>query len=111
MLGVASVTLPVLDVSTFDGPSQDAFVSKLRAAAHSPGFCYVEGHGIETQLESALLTAARTFFHLPEEDRRSIAIGQSPHFRGYTILGDEHTAGERDWRDQIDIGPDEPMPR
>lgn len=104
---MASGALPVLDVAGFDGPTQSAFVSQLLDAAHGPGFCYIEGHGIESALESELVQAARTFFHLPESDRRTIAIGNSPHFRGYTILGDERTAGERDWRDQIDIGPDE----
>ncbi len=100
--------LPVLDVSTFRGNPDDAFVTRLRAAAHGPGFCYLVGHGIDASLEARLLSAAREFFHLPEPERHAIAIGQSPHFRGYTILGDEHTAGARDWRDQIDIGPEEP---
>lgn len=104
------MTLPVLDVSTFDGTTHGDFVSRLRDAAHGPGFCYIEGHGIGSELEGNLLEAARTFFHLPERDRHDIAIGQSPHFRGYTILGDERTAGARDWRDQIDIGPDEATP-
>jgi isopenicillin N synthase-like dioxygenase len=104
---VTNDLLPVLDVSHFDGPEAGEFVAALRAAAHGPGFCYIVGHGIDSALESSLLNEARTFFHLPEATRRAIAIGNSPHFRGYTILGDERTAGANDWRDQIDIGADE----
>ncbi len=107
-MSVAS--LPILNVSELHGPNKNSFIHALREAAHGPGFCYIEGHGIAAELEMRLLDEARTFFHLPEDERRSIAIGNSPHFRGYTILGDEHTAGARDWRDQIDIGADEPAP-
>ena len=33
-----------------------------------------------------------------------------PAFRGYTILGDEVTDGRSDWRDQLDLGPEQPPP-
>ena len=107
---LTATSLPVLDVSRFVDDENSEFVEQLRSAAHGPGFCYIVGHGIDCNLESRLLAAARKFFKLPEAERRAIAIGNSPQFRGYTILGDEHTAGARDWRDQIDIGPDEASP-
>lgn len=31
-------------------------------------------------------------------------MANSPHFRGYARAGDEITRGERDWREQLDIG-------
>ena len=48
---------------------------------------------------------------LPEPDRMQIVNTNSPHFRGYTRLGHEHTNGLSDLREQIDIGPerDEPV--
>ena len=85
-----------------------AFVADLRAACHEIGFAYLVGHGIDPALEAALLDATGQFFALPEAERRRLAIGNSPHFRGYTLLGGERTAGGQDWRDQIDIGPEEP---
>lgn len=103
-----SLALPVLDLGTFNGRADSPFVSQLRNAAHNPGFCYLEGHGISAELEANLLRAARTFFKLPQVERHAIAIGNSPHFRGYTLLGDEVTAGAQDWREQLDIGPEEP---
>lgn len=104
--------LPVIDVRALADPA-DSFahrrtVRALRESCHDPGFCYIVGHGIPARLDAAALAAARAFFALPREERHRIAIGQSPHFRGYTILGDERTGGLADWRDQIDIGPEEP---
>ena len=45
-------------------------------------------------------------FARPEADRLAIVNTNTPHFRGYTRLGMEHTNGISDWRDQIDIGPE-----
>lgn len=104
--------LPLLDIGPFladpDGEAGQAFVASFTDACHAPGFCYLTGHGVADELNARLLAHAARFFALPEAERRAIAIGRSPHFRGYTILGDEHTNGKRDWRDQIDFGPDEP---
>ena len=106
--------LPVLDVTAFraDPTSADGqrFVDDLRAACHGPGFVYLTGHGVDAELESALWSASRAFFELDEAERRSLAIENSPAFRGYTILGDERTQGRSDWRDQLDLGPEQEAP-
>lgn len=106
--------LPTIDVAPFlaDPASTGAraVVAALSAACHDPGFCYVAGHGVPAALEDGLMRAARRFFALPEAERRALAIGNSPHFRGYTILGDERTKGISDWRDQLDVGPEEDAP-
>ena len=103
--------LPILDISKFlqDPLSEDAgcFVRTLVETCHQPGFFYLVGHGIPLKSDDEILKAAQQFFSLPQQDRHDIAIGQSPHFRGYTVLGDEITAGKNDWREQLDIGPDE----
>jgi isopenicillin N synthase-like dioxygenase len=54
------------------------------------------------------MSAIRAFFALPEADRLAIGNINSPHFRGYTRIGDERTGGARDWRDQLDIGAERP---
>jgi len=89
-----------------DSPAAKEFCSELIKTCHETGFFYLSGHGIEPDQNKDMMSTARQFFALPEEERRHIAIGNSPHFRGYTILGDERTQGKRDWRDQIDIGPE-----
>lgn len=108
------MSLPVLDIGPFredpTSPDAQAFVERLREACHEPGFCYLTGHGVDPEIEERLRVVSRQFFDLPEEERRSLAIANTPHFRGYTILGDERTKGLRDWRDQLDLGPEDEAP-
>jgi isopenicillin N synthase-like dioxygenase len=107
--------LPELDMSAFMANPRSAaaqrFVAQLRDTCHGPGFCYLVGHGVAPTLDAAIMGAAREFFALPEVERRALAIASSPHFRGYTVLGDERTKGVSDWREQLDIGPEEPAER
>ena len=109
-----SAPLPLLDISPFlaDPTSEAAirFVTQLTQACREPGFCYLKGHGIDPELERKASDAARKFFALPEQTRRNLEIANSPHFRGYTILGDERTQGISDWRDQLDVGPEDDAP-
>lgn len=104
-------SLPVLDIGSFlsdpGGRKGRRFTEKLRDACHDPGFCYLTGHLVPAALDAAIMRAARAFFALPERERRQIAIVNSRHFRGYTVLGDERTRGASDWRDQLDVGPEQ----
>jgi|APCry1669189070_1035195.scaffolds.fasta_scaffold05769_4 isopenicillin N synthase-like dioxygenase len=106
-------TLPVLDLARLDsGPEErTAFLEELRRTAYDLGFFYVSGHGVDPQLIQDVLTLSRRFFSLPEADKLAIAMVNSPHFRGYNRTGQEHTRGQRDWREQVDIGAErEPLP-
>lgn len=86
-------------------------VDRLISACHEPGFCYLTRHGVDPAVEARAMAVANRFFALPAPERQAIAIGNSPHFRGYTVLGDERTQGISDWRDQLDIGPEQPPVR
>lgn len=102
-------TLPVLDFREFDSPAtRDAFLGRLRAAARDVGFFYLVGHGIDLAFLDELFATARAFFDLPEPEKLSIEMVNSPHFRGYTRTGWEHTKGQRDWREQLDVGAERP---
>ena len=109
-------SLPVLDLSQLarGGPGAEQFLAELRTATHQFGFFYLVGHGVPQELMDTMITAAREFFALPEEDKLAIENVNSPHFRGYTRVGGERTQGRADWREQIDIGPErasvEPRP-
>ena len=104
--------LPVIDLAPFMAAPQSAagreLVAQLREACHGPGFCYLVGHGVPPKLDAAVMAVAREFFALPEAERHALAIAKSPHFRGYTVLGGEITKGASDWREQLDVGPEEP---
>jgi len=103
-------SLPVLDIGPFladeSGPGGTEFVEQLRDNLHGPGFCYLVGYGVDPTHEAAVMDVAREFFAQPEHLRLQIVNTNTPHFRGYTRLGMEHTNGMSDWRDQIDIGPE-----
>jgi isopenicillin N synthase-like dioxygenase len=93
--------LPVIDLANID---RDA----LHRAARDVGFFQLTGHGITPVEIDGLLRTSRAFFDLPEADRHSIDNLKSPHFRGYTRIGNELTRGSRDWRDQLDIASELP---
>ncbi|MER5885156.1 2-oxoglutarate and iron-dependent oxygenase domain-containing protein [Streptomyces sp. NPDC001941] len=102
--------LPVIDLSAADrGPQARRLLhAQLHSAAHGVGFFQLTGHGVTPERTRALTDAMKAFFALPEADRLALDNVNSPHFRGYTRTGDERTGGSRDWRDQLDIGPELP---
>ncbi|MFI9047158.1 isopenicillin N synthase family dioxygenase [Streptomyces sp. NPDC053427] len=105
-----SQQLPVIDLSAASrDPQERAHLhAQLHTAARDVGFFQLTGHGVAPAQTDALLGAMRRFFALPEADRFAVSNLKSPHFRGYTRIGDEHTGGSRDWRDQLDIGAERP---
>lgn len=107
-------TLPTFDLSRLDAGegSRAACLAELRDTAYDMGFFYVVNHGVDEQLIRQVQTLARQFFALPEQDKLAIQMVNSPHFRGYNRMGMERTRGQRDWREQVDIGAErEAMPR
>ncbi len=104
-------SLPILDLRQLDGDDTERwlFLDRLRAAARDVGFFYLVGHGISQAFIDTLLAATRQFFGLPEADKLAIEMVNSPHFRGYTRVGREHTRGKPDWREQVDIGAERPV--
>jgi isopenicillin N synthase-like dioxygenase len=98
--------LPILDFSNFgQDPAKDrAFLGELAHAARDVGFFYLTGHGISQSLIDNVLAVSRRFFALPESAKLEIEMVNSPHFRGYNRVGQERTKGQRDWREQVDIG-------
>lgn len=111
----SALSLPLLDLSMFAANESSAnaerFVDRLRQTCHDIGFFYLINHGVPEQINTALTDAAAQFFALPEPDRLSIAMDKSPHFRGYTPFKGEHTNGKADLRDEIDFGPERPVPK
>ncbi|GAB2487790.1 isopenicillin N synthase family dioxygenase [Jatrophihabitans fulvus] len=98
--------LPVLDLSELDDGADAAvqFGEQVLAAAHDVGFFVLTGHGIPDDVVARAFATASDFFALPDEDKLSVEMLRSPHFRGYTRTGGELTGGAVDWREQIDLG-------
>jgi isopenicillin N synthase-like dioxygenase len=106
--------LPTLDLRRLEqgGAECNGFLAELRETVRTLGFFYLSGHDIDPALIEGVLSLSRHFFSLPEAEKHSIAMVNSPHFRGYNRAGLEHTRGRPDWREQIDIGAElKPWPR
>jgi isopenicillin N synthase-like dioxygenase len=103
-------TLPILDLSRFESDREN-FLADLRAAAWGHGFFYLAGHEVDPTLIDEVLRLSRRFFALPEKDKLSIEMVNSPHFRGYNRAGFEHARGKPDWREQHDVVSErDPLP-
>ncbi|MFT3673279.1 isopenicillin N synthase family dioxygenase [Aestuariivirga sp.] len=87
--------------------AKQAFLEELRETARGLGFFYLKDHGIAADLIADVLKLTRSFFSLPERDKLDIQMVNSPYFRGYNRAGLEHTRGKPDWREQVDIGPEQ----
>ncbi len=100
-------TIPILDISALRRNPKSATAKttalQLRDICHNAGFCYIVGH--EMAMRYGKLDAQmQAFFALPLAERKQLNLINSRHFRGYTLLGNELTGGEQDWRDQLDFG-------
>jgi isopenicillin N synthase-like dioxygenase len=93
--------LPILDISLFYS-NQSLFVERLRHACHNVGF-FLLRHDIESSLIKEQLVRSREFFSLPLREKLSISYENSPSFRGYMELGAENTAGQTDYREQVEF--------
>ncbi len=98
---------PIVDLARwYDGTptARSRLAREVGDICHSIGFFYVVNHPIPEPVTQAYLAMARAFFALPLAAREAIDKRESPQFRGWERLGSELTAGEVDYREQIDIG-------
>jgi isopenicillin N synthase-like dioxygenase len=91
-----------MDIERFD-LTEPAAAAELGKAASRLGSFYVSHPLFPVSRCEEALHDARTFFDLPGNDKRKLAIERSPHFRGYSEM---HNG--RDWREQIHFGREEP---
>src|SRR4051812_26103478 len=94
-----SVSIPVLrfdDARGADGRFDPGFLARLRTALHDVGFLQLTDFGAAPGQIEELAQATRRFFALPRAERLALDNRLSPHFRGYTRLGHEITAGRPD---------------
>lgn len=95
-----------------DGTFDPGFLDALRAALHDVGFLQLTDYGAAPGQLGELADLATEFFTLPVADRLALDNRLSPHFRGYTRLGHEITAGRPEAREQLDFAPEQaPVPR
>lgn len=104
-------SIPILDLSLGNDPaSKPAILADLRYAIIDIGFLYIRNFGIEQEFLDKVCEVGKAFFNLPMEEKLRIEMKNSPHFLGYSRLGNEITARKVDFREQVDIGTELPAP-
>ncbi len=78
--------IPVIDIAPLrDGSDPSSVAKQLSSASRDVGFIYISNHGIDERLLEAARHTALTFFRLPEETKRRVAV--SDKHRGFLGQG------------------------
>jgi isopenicillin N synthase-like dioxygenase len=87
------------------------FAQRLGASFRSTGFAVISDHGIDERVLDRGLKAAKAFFALPEETKRSYILANGGGQRGYTAFGVEIAKGAtaRDLKEFWHVGRDLPQ--
>lgn len=100
-------SIPVIDLEqAFNKESEVEFFENLRNALITVGFLRLtnfESFGPTKQDFQDITEQGIEFFKLPDVEKKKVEMINSPHFLGYTKLGNEITSGNIDWREQIDL--------
>ncbi|KAF9577781.1 hypothetical protein BGW38_006779, partial [Lunasporangiospora selenospora] len=84
------------------------FLREMRESLIEIGTFYIKDHGVPTNLEAEAMEVVRDYFALPLEEKKKMLIGNSRHFRGYKLIGDELTNNQVDHREQLQFAPERP---
>ena len=87
--------VPVVDIGPLvhgKSSGEARTVDAIARACQDVGFMYVRNHNVSAWALNRLIEQARRFFALSTPDKMSVAVENSPHFRGYLPL--EYTGNE-----------------
>jgi len=102
------MAVPVIDISA----ARPQVVEEVGRACREIGFLTVVGHGVREELVAATAATARSFFDLPDEEKRTLAEGDPvPGLPAYRPLRSERLAASLgratpgDLKESLDWGP------
>ncbi|PVF97031.1 Clavaminate synthase-like protein [Serendipita vermifera] len=96
--------VPILDWNLIQSGQKSRFILQLRDALINVGFMYLQNPPVDTKLVQGVKDFAPKLFDLPLSSKESLKMSNSPHFLGYSRLGNELTRGTVDQREQFDFG-------
>ncbi|EXJ71700.1 uncharacterized protein A1O5_05508 [Cladophialophora psammophila CBS 110553] len=98
-MSTSFTSIPLVNFGRLRDPAtKKAELAILQDAVFNVGFLYLANTGLESLIEEAHASLPEVFSLSPEQ-KRSVEMLQSPHFLGYTGLGAETTANQRDIRE------------
>jgi isopenicillin N synthase-like dioxygenase len=105
-------SIPIVDITGLRSPDRaerERVATDIGKAASEVGFLYISGTGIDEALFDRMLTATKTFFALPVEEKMRSYIGLSTCHRGYVPVGEEGVeTGMPDLKEAFDTALDLP---
>ncbi len=99
--------LPTFNYRDIASPDR-ALLETLRTTCHLTGFFYLHHPELVSGSLNNMFQHAREFFSLPETEKNAIHLRRSPHYRGYSVLGEEETQGAPDHKETLDLGLEAP---
>lgn len=98
-------SIPIVDYALLSSPStRPIFISQLRHALVNVGFLYLCNHPIQSATVDTLISYFPKLFDLPQEEKAKLRMINSPHFLGYSGLGEELTKGVVDHKEVFFFG-------
>ncbi|MDM7484874.1 MAG: 2-oxoglutarate and iron-dependent oxygenase domain-containing protein, partial [Vibrio metschnikovii] len=99
--------LPTLSLAELYS-NRDQFIYSLSRVAREVGFFYLSDFGVNNEKINHIHHIATDFFTLSSEEKNKVSMINSPHFRGFSGIGEEKTKGSIDIREQFDVMNEEP---
>ncbi|KAG0295595.1 hypothetical protein BGZ98_001327 [Dissophora globulifera] len=84
------------------------FLKEMRESLMRIGTFYIKDHGIPSETTAGAMKTVQEYFALPLDEKKKMLIGNSRHYRGYKLIGEEITNNEVDHREQLQFGPEQP---
>ena len=84
--------VPTLDLRDFQ-QNKEEFVEQLKSAYHSFGFCSFVGHNLDQEMIKRAYVAAKDFFNLPPEVKKTYHSAEMSGKRGYVPFKVETAKG------------------
>ncbi len=102
----AFADIPVVSLAA--GRDDPAFSDSLVRICHEVGFFMLVDHGVPDDVLDRYVEQLQAFFALPADVKERIDKHRSPHFRGWERVGAELTDNRVDYREQLDLGTENP---
>lgn len=96
-------SLAILDFAELAAENPSALQS-LHDSLKQLGFFYLINHPLTPARIQEVFALTHGFFSLSQSDKESIALDSSPHYRGYSRIGQEETKGVPDFKEVLDFG-------
>ncbi len=86
-----------------------SLLEALRTTCHLTGFFYLRHPQLAAGPLASLFQYTSEYFARPMAEKNAIHLSRSPHYRGYSVLGEEETQGSPDHKETLDLGLEAPL--